>query len=184
MALLPRHHRLVRFVALAVTAASLGYIATRSRSRADVTSESLSRLTPATQELMRAIAADRPVIVHAFVSREVPREYVEVRLRLLNLLREMEAQGGEGLTVRIIEPELYSPEAEEAMEKFNILPRPLVNREAGRFDEIETFMGLAFVSGPREEVIPFLDRADPKRLDPKNLQPLCRSCHAKKTRGA
>lgn len=158
MALLPRHHRLVRFCALAVTAASVGYITARARSRADATSEGLSRLTPATQELMRAIAADRPVIVHAFVSREVPREYVEVRLRLLNLLREMEAQGGEGLTVRIIEPELYSPEAEEAMEKFNILPRPLVNREAGRFDEMETFMGLAFVSGPREEVIPFLDR--------------------------
>jgi ABC-2 type transport system permease protein len=158
MALLPRHHRLIRFVALGVTVASLGYAATRARSRADLTSEGLSRLTSATQELMRGIAVDRPVVVHAFVSKDVPREYVEVRLRLLNLLREMEAQGGEGLTVRIIEPELYSPEAEEAMEKFNILPRPLVNREAGRFDEMETFMGLAFVSGPREEVIPFLDR--------------------------
>lgn len=158
MALLPRHHRLIRFCALAVTVASLGYASTRARSRADVTSEGLSRLTPATQELMRGISEDRPVIVHAFVSKEVPREYVEVRLRLVNLLREMEAQGGKGLTVRIVEPELYSPEAEEAMEKFNILPRPLVNREAGRFDEMETFMGLAFVSGPREEVIPFLDR--------------------------
>jgi hypothetical protein len=39
MALLPRHHRLVRFCALAVTVASLGYITTRARSRADVTSE-------------------------------------------------------------------------------------------------------------------------------------------------
>ena len=91
MALLPRHHRLIRFCALAVTVASLGYASTRARTRADVTSEGLSRLTPATQELMRGIAEDRPVIVHAFVSKEVPREYVEVRLRLLNLLREMEA---------------------------------------------------------------------------------------------
>ena len=115
MALLPRHHRLVRFCALGITVASLGYAATRARSRADVTSEGLSRLTPATQELMRGINVERPVVVHAFVSQDVPREYVEIRLRLLNLLREMEAQGGEGLTVRIVEPELYSPEAEEAM---------------------------------------------------------------------
>lgn len=158
MALHVRHHRLIRFCALAVTVGSLGYAATRARSRADITSEGLSKLTPATEDLIRSIAVERPVVVHAFVSREVPREYVEIRLRLLNLLREMEAQGGQGLTVRIIEPELHSPEAEEAMEKWNIMPRPLVDREGGRLEEMETFMGLAFVSGPREEIIGFLDR--------------------------
>ncbi len=158
MPLHARHHRMLRFCALAITVASLGYAATRARSRADITSERLSQLTPATIELIRSISPERPVIVHAFVSKEVPREYVEVRLRLVNLLREMEAQGGEGLTVRIIEPDLYSPEAEEAMEKWNILPRPLVDREGGRLEEMETFLGLAFVSGPREEVVPFLDR--------------------------
>lgn len=158
MALQARHHRMLRFCALAVTVASLGYAATRSRSRADITSEQLSRLTPATYELIQSISAERPVIVHAYVSKDVPREYVEVRLRLVNLLREMEAQGGPGLTVNIVEPELYSTEAEEAMEKWNILPRPLVDREGGRLEEMETFLGLAFVSGPREEVVPFLDR--------------------------
>ena len=153
-----RHHRLIRFCALAITVGALGYASTRARSRADITSEKLSKLTPATEELIRSIAVERPVVVHAFVSRDVPREYVEIRLRLLNLLREMEAQGGQGLTVRIIEPETFSPEAEEAMEKWNIMPRPLGDREGGRIEEMETFMGLAFVSGPREEIIPFLDR--------------------------
>ncbi len=158
MALHIRHHRLIRFCALALTVGSLGYATTRARSRADITSAQLSQLTPATEELIRSVSAERPVVVHAFVSREVPREYVEIRLRLLNLLREMEAQGGEGLTVRIVEPELYSPEAEEAMEKWNIMPRSLVDREGGRLEELTTFMGLAFVSGPREEIIGFLDR--------------------------
>jgi ABC-2 type transport system permease protein len=158
MALQVRHHRMLRFCALAITIASLGYAATHWRSRADITSERLSQLTPATHELIRSIAPDRPVVVHAYISKEVPPEYVEVRLRLVNLLREMEAQGGQGLTVHIVEPELYSTEAEEAMEKWNILPRPLVDREGGRLEELETFLGLAFVSGPREEVVPFLDR--------------------------
>ena len=35
----------------------------------------------------------------------------------------------------------------------------------------------------RDHVIPFRSRDDPKRLDAKNLQPLCSSCHATKTRG-
>jgi ABC-2 type transport system permease protein len=158
MALGIRHHRLIRFAALAVTVGALGYGTTRARTRVDITSEGLSKLTPATEELIRSVSVERPVVVHAFVSREVPREYVEVRLRLLNLLREMEAQGGEGLTVRIIEPEIHSPEAEEAMDKWNIMPRPLADREGGRLEEMETFLGLAFVSGPREEIIGFLDR--------------------------
>ena len=95
MALHVRHHRLIRFCALAVTVGALGYAATRARSRADITSEGLSKLTPATEELIRSIAVERPVVVHAFVSREVPREYVEIRLRLLNLLREQRRSVGE-----------------------------------------------------------------------------------------
>lgn len=158
MDLQPRHHRLIRFCALAVTVTGLGYAATRGRARLDVTSERLSQLTPATMDLIGSVTTEKPVVVHAFVSKEVPREYVEVRLRLLNLLREMEARQGAGLTVRIVEPEMYSPEAEEAMEKWNILPRPLLDREGGRLEEREVFLGLAFVSGPREEVVPFLDR--------------------------
>ena len=33
-----------------------------------------------------------------------------------------------------------------------------------------------------DHIIPFRGRADPKRLDPKNLQPLCKTCHGRKTR--
>ena len=70
----------------------------------------------------------------------------------------MEASGGEGLRVRIVAPEVHSPEAEEAMENYGIMPRQLADRSAGRVEGMDVFMGLAFVSGPREEVIPFMDR--------------------------
>ncbi|MCA9704904.1 MAG: Gldg family protein [Myxococcales bacterium] len=158
MALAPRHERLVRFLSLAMIVASATYIGHRTQARTDVTEEGLSRLTPETLGLIQTIEADRPVTVHAYVSEDVPGDYVEVRSRLLNILREMESSGGAGLSVRIVEPKEYSPQAEEAMEKYGILPRPLASREGGRIETKPTFLGLAFVSGPREEVVPFLSK--------------------------
>ena len=154
----PRMHRLIRFVALVVVAISVTYMAGRKALRADVTAEGLSRITDDTRELIAGIPEDRPVMVHAFLSEEVPRPYVPVRSRLLNILREMEAQGGDGLRVRVVAPEMHSDEAQEAIDKYGIVPRRMVSREAGRAKELQVFLGVAFVSGPREEVIPFLDR--------------------------
>ncbi|MEM9455910.1 MAG: Gldg family protein [Myxococcota bacterium] len=160
MALAPRHERLIQLLALGTIVVSSVLISHRVEVRTDVTEEGLSQLTPETVGLIQTIEAERPVTVHAFVSGadDVPGDYAEVRSRLLNILREMESSGGDGLTVRIVEPREYSPEAEEAVEKYGILPRPLADRDGGRIETKNTFLGLAFVSGAREEVVPFLSK--------------------------
>ncbi len=160
MALLARHERLVRFLALTVTVVSATYIGHQLQARTDVTEEGLSALTPETLGLIQTIEEARPVTVHAYVSAadDVPGDYAEVRSRLLNILREMDSSGGPGLDVRIVEPKEYSPEAEEAIEKYSILPRQLADRDGGRIETKSTFLGLAFVSGAREEVVPFLSK--------------------------
>ena len=158
MTMRPRIHKLVRFLSLALIAVSLTYAASRTHVRRDLTAEGLSQITEQTRELLASITPERPVVVHAYVSREVPRAFVPVRSRLLNVLREMQAIGGDGLTVRIVEPEPYSEAAQEAVDKFGITPRRMLDREAGRTEELQVFLGLVFVSGPREEVIPFMDR--------------------------
>ncbi len=154
----PRIHRFIRLSSLAITAISLGYAAQRSNLRADVTEERLSQITKPTLELMASITPERPVTIHAYVSREVPRAHVAVRSQLLSVLREMEARGGAGLTVRIVEPEPFSPEAQEAIDNYGISPQPVTSREGGQVQEMQVFLGVAFVSGPNEAVIPFLDR--------------------------
>jgi ABC-2 type transport system permease protein len=165
----PRMHHLVRLFALTTIAVSLTYAATRSNGRMDLTSEGLSQVMPDTKALFRSIGTEvedeagekeliSPVVVTAYVSKDVPRPYVPTRSRLLNILREMEASGGPGLTVRIYEPEPFSVEAEEAIDKYGIAPRPLVSAEGGKVDTMPVFMGVAFTSGPREEVVPFFDR--------------------------
>lgn len=165
----PRIHQLVRFLSLAVIAGSLTYAAQRSNARADLTSEGLSQVMPATKTLFRSIGTEvqndagetelvPPVVVTAYVSKDVPRPYVPHRSRLLNILRELEASGGPGVTVRIYEPAPFSVEAEEAIEKYGIEPRALMSAEGGKVDTMQVFMGVAFTSGPREEVVPFFDR--------------------------
>src|SRR5690606_12209646 len=127
----------------------------------DLTAEGLSKVMPSTTALIRSIGAETknedgeqttipPVVVTAYVSKEVPRPYVPLRSRLLNILREMEASGGPGLTVRIYEPEPYSEEAQEAIEKYGIAPRPLVSADGGDVETMQVFLGVAFTSGPRE----------------------------------
>ncbi|MBL9100789.1 MAG: Gldg family protein [Myxococcales bacterium] len=154
----PRIHRLIRLTSYAVTAISLTYVFQRTNLRADVTAEGLSQITSPTKKLIEGITEERPVVIHAYVSKEVPREYVTVRSRLLTILREMQARGGKGLTVRILEPEPFSPEAQEAVENYGIAPQGVASREGGRVQQMQVFLGVAFVSGPHEEVIPFLDR--------------------------
>lgn len=154
----PRVHRFIRFVSIAVTAVSLTYMAQRANVRADVTAEKLNRVTSATTKLVDAIVPERPVTIHAFVSRDVPRDFVTVRARLLSVLREMEARGKAGLTVRIVEPASFSDEAVEAEEKYGISPQTVANRDGDRVSEMQVFLGVAIVSGPHEQSIPFLDR--------------------------
>lgn len=165
----PRIHRLLRLAALGVIAASVTYMAQRTNGRMDLTQDGLSQVTPGTKQLIRSIGTSTtnaegeavtlpPVVVTAYVSAEVPRPYVATRGRLLNILREMEAAGGPGVTVQIFEPEPFSEEAQEAIEKYGIAPRPLVSNEGGKVDTMPVFMGVAFTSGPREEVVPFFDR--------------------------
>jgi len=169
MTMKPRTHRLLRLFALVVIAASLTYIAERGNARIDMTSEGLSQITPETKELIRSIGTEvtgedgeteqiPPVVVTAYISAEVPRPYVPLRSRLLNILREMEASGGPGLTVQIYEPKPFSEEASEAVDKYGIVPRPLVSAEGGEVETMQVFMGVALTSGPRQEVVPFFDR--------------------------
>lgn len=154
----PRIHRLIRLTSYAVTAVSLTYVFQRTNLRADVTAEGLSQISRPTKVMIGGITEERPVVIHAYVSKEVPREYVTVRSRLLTVLREMQARGGKGLTVRIVEPEPFSPEAQEAIENYGIAPQAVASREGGRVQQMQVFLGVAFVSGPHEEVVPFLDR--------------------------
>ncbi|MEW6050972.1 MAG: Gldg family protein [Candidatus Zixiibacteriota bacterium] len=151
-------HHLARGIAVVIAAISLNILSQRTALRLDVTAEQLHSLSPETKQLIREIPVDRPVLIQAYISPEVPRAYVETRANLLSTLREIEALGGSRLQVAVKETEPFSDRAREAREKFGIGPKEVMSSESARTSSSQVYLGLAFTSGPREEVIPFFDR--------------------------
>jgi ABC-2 type transport system permease protein len=151
-------HYLARTVCLVVGLASLYAILAHTGLRADVSAEQLNTLSPIARDLIRQIPENRPVYIQAFYSPDVPREYVETRADLLNLLREVQAIGGNRIRLNLVPTERYSPAAREAEKKFGINPKRVFTTSEGRQSSEEIFLGVGMTSGTEETVIPFLDR--------------------------
>lgn len=154
-------HTALRMGALAVAVVSLAAILDRLAVRPDLTAEGLHSLSPESARLIAEVEPDRPVFVQAFVSPEVPREYVETRSNLVNLLREFDQLGGSNVVVKIHDTERYTDVAREAQEKFGILPATVPSIEGGRSSTQDVFLGFAVTSGLNEVVVPFLHKGLP-----------------------
>ncbi|HSR66967.1 MAG TPA: Gldg family protein [Acidobacteriota bacterium] len=158
-------HQLVRVAAIAVSVLALNVMLGRAGLRLDVTAEQLHSLSEQTHRVLRQLPDDRPVLIQAYISPQVPESYVQARANLLSTLREVDEVAGGAVEVYIQSTEPFSEEAREAREKFGIGPRQAADLEGGRSSVSEIFMGLAFTSGPREQVIEFFDRGLPPEYE-------------------
>ncbi len=158
-------HQLVRAAALATALISLGVFVGRGGARLDVTGERLHTLSKNTRQLIDEISAERPVFVQAFISREVPRDYVQIRRNLIGHLKEIDAIGGDKVHVVIHDTEMYSEEARDAREHYGITPVEIPEVEGSRARVSRVFMGVAFMCGAEEDVIPFFDRGLPTEYE-------------------
>ena len=57
---------------------------------------------------MRDIPSDRPVFIQAYISKDVPRSYVQTRENVLAFLREFDAAGGNRVHLIVHETEPYT----------------------------------------------------------------------------
>jgi ABC-2 type transport system permease protein len=154
-------HSLVRIVAVILAITSATVIVNQWGVRADASSEGLHTLTSESIDLARNIPQDRPVLIQAFVSPVVPREYVEVRADLLGLLKEYQAHSGGKIRMNLVPTEVFSEEARQAEKQFGIEPHRVFSLAEGKQMSDEIFLGVAFTSGTEEVVIPFFDRGLP-----------------------
>jgi ABC-2 type transport system permease protein len=150
-------HHAVRVSAIVVALVALNVLAARADIRFDATAEKLQSLGPETKRLLASLPAGRTVTAQAFVSREVPEEYVQQRENLLSTLWEMHALAGPKLNVTVEDTEPYSPTARTARERFGIVPRLVSDPNGTRTGTEAVYLGVAFESGADEQVIPFLE---------------------------
>jgi ABC-2 type transport system permease protein len=151
----------VRTLALGAALFGGNVIASNFTSRVDLTSEGLYSLSAATEKVVSEMKGDRPVLIQAFVSPQVPREYVPIRSTLIGLLRQLDQLGGDKVRVRIVQTEKFSDQAEEAR-RYGITPVETQSERGGRFVVDDVFLGAVFTSGADEEVVlPFINVGTP-----------------------
>lgn len=146
----------VRAVSLGLILISVNVLAAPANRNVDMTSEHVYSMSKTTRELLSKITSKRPVTIQAFVSREVPRDYVSIKTTLLGLLGQYEQVSNRNVTVRVVMVDPASAQADEA-KKYGIEGRKVQSDRAGRIQVDEVYLGVVVNSGANEVVVPFFD---------------------------
>ncbi len=154
-------HYLVRSIAMVVVALGVAAIfSAHDPQRFDMTEGKISSLSPDTRKLLQELNPEHPIYVDAFISGDVPEQYVKTRLNLLSMLKEFEAAGKVRVNIHNnLEP--FSEEAALAEEQFGIRPEQIRIRSRGAIADEELILGAAFRCGLQKVVVPFFDYGIP-----------------------
>lgn len=149
-----------RAACLAVTLISLCYVASSLAWSIDRTSEGLYTLTPTTTEILTEL--DHEVTIEAYMSPDVPKEYVATKKQLDGLLKQYSRVGGATIRYGREDVTRFSEEA-EAAENLGIDPMTVMTDREGRTTEEQIFLGavVSCEATNREVVIPFFGKGLP-----------------------
>ncbi|MBI3863406.1 MAG: Gldg family protein [Planctomycetia bacterium] len=153
-------HYLLRAAALAAILVSVNAIALGANRRLDLTHEKVYSLTPTTQKVLSNLKPERPVLIQAFVSPEVPRDLVSTRTALIGLLRQFAQYGGDRVSVRIANTEKFTDTAEQA-KQYGIDSVEVQSEPNGRIVRDDVFLGVVVTSVDEQVIIPFFDKGTP-----------------------
>ncbi|WP_404309416.1 Gldg family protein [Neorhodopirellula lusitana] len=159
-------HYVARVLALIVfTVGAVMLFRSKDVYRQDMTEGKVSSLADATKQLIRDLDDDRPIVIDAFISSEVPELYAKTRYELVNLLKEFRAEAAK--RDRTIEVNLYdgidlfSEDAALAAERFGIEPVTRMFREKGAHTQKQLILGAAFRSGLEKVTVPIFEYGIP-----------------------
>ena len=151
-------HGIVRAAGFAVGTMSLTIIAVYAMPRLDATSEGIHSLGEESKKLVAGLDAQKPIIIRAYVSDEVPESLVQQRRVLLNLIDQFDSLGGNAVQKDIVIPKPYSPEARAAEANYGIRAQTIpAEMPGGGYTEMQVFLGFVVSSGTQEVVTPFVE---------------------------
>lgn len=159
-------HYIARIMALVVvTVGAVILFRNKDVYRHDFTEGKVSSLAPATKKLIRELDSDRPIVIDAFISKEIPEVYAKTRYELINLLKEFRSEAaarGREIEVNLYDDiELFSDEAALAEERFGIAPQTRLVKERGSQQQKQLILGAAFKSGLEKVTVPIFEYGIP-----------------------
>jgi ABC-2 type transport system permease protein len=140
-------HLLIRAAAMIVIAGAATVLAGGFGSRVDVTSEQIHSLSDDTRRVVANLDENRPVLIQAYLSPDVPRAYLDVRNNIVSFLRELDVLGRNKIETQVVETVKYSTEAREARERYGVQPFRVPVTEESAAVSNEIFLGLVFSGG-------------------------------------
>ena len=159
-------HFLTRVLLLAVIVFSVSFFfGNNDRPRYDSTEGQVSSLSNTTKDLIRSLKPERPIVIDAYISSDIPEQYAKTRYDLVTLLKEFQALASSRnvkLQVQIFDN--LEPSGEEALsaeKQYGIVPEMVRVRERGAFRDQEVLLGAAVRSGLSKVVIPFFESGVP-----------------------
>ncbi len=156
-------HYLVRGLALFITLAGINVaLSNWNFIRRDMTEGKVSSISPDTKRLIRNIDSKHTVVIDAFLSREVPEDYVSIKYTIISMLKELQAAAPGKIKVNLhSDIEAYGEEASLAQEQFGIRPTPVRFATRGAIKDQDIILGAAVSCGLERQVIPFFDYGVP-----------------------
>lgn len=154
-------HFAVRTAALLIFAFSATALLANRDLRWDWTDGDQVSLAPGTVRIMQELDSERPVLVEAFISGDLPEVYRRRRAELLSTLSELRSLGGTNIRVEIHDRLNLADEiVENAKTRYGIEPRSVPVFE-GVVENRDVLMGVAITSGVEKVVAPFLGAGVP-----------------------
>lgn len=157
-------HYLFRVLLLGLIVFSVSYfLRNNDRPRYDATEGKVSSLSPTTKKIIRSLNPERPIVIDAYISSNIPEQYAKTRYDLITLLKEFEALAkSSNLQVQINDNlEASGEDAISAEKQYGITPEIVRVRERGAFRDQEVLLGAAIRSGLSKVVIPFFESGIP-----------------------
>ncbi len=151
-------HYIFRAVALLVIAFALVNIIVCHDKRIDVTEEKLSTLSRESLTLIGTENAKFPIIIEAWLSPDLPQEFVQTRLDIISVLGAIKERSKSEVFVEIHDTVPNTKEAVRVERQYDIRPQKVIFDVRGRSREEAIFLAVVFRCGPRTVVIPFLNR--------------------------
>ncbi|MDA8563722.1 Gldg family protein [Mariniblastus sp.] len=150
----------IRAVSLAVGLLAFNYLCgnaiSSTWSRTDLTNEKLYTLDDATVETLQKVKEDEQLVtVQAFISRDVPRKFVNTKKQLEGLLRQFDEYGGQSVDVRYVD---VTPNSQAEIDARFVGVEPESDRSevGGRMVEQDVFLGVNIFSQNSDVTLPFL----------------------------